>query len=107
MKSDLGNLMRQAQRMQEEMQKAQDELGSLEVMGEAGAGLVKLTMTCRHEVRDLKIDESLLGEDRDMLEDVIVAAFNDALRRVEKKTGEQYSGLASGMGLPPGLKLPF
>ncbi len=107
MKGDLGMLMRQAQRMQDEMQKAQDELGDVEVTGEAGAGLVKLTMTCRHEVRELVLDDSLLGEDREMLEDVIVAAFNDALRRVEKKTADHYSGFASGLGLPPGIKLPF
>ena len=107
MKGDLGMLMRQAQRMQEEMQKAQEALDDIEVTGEAGAGLVRLTMTCRHTVRALEIDDALLGEDREMLEDVIIAAFNDALRRVEKKVSDQYSGMASGIGLPPGLKLPF
>ncbi|HHQ14811.1 MAG TPA: YbaB/EbfC family nucleoid-associated protein [Chromatiales bacterium] len=110
MKADLGQLMKQAQKMQAQMQKAQEELASLEVEGQAGGGLVKLTMTGRHEVRSVQIDDSLLGEDRDMLEDILVAAFNDALRKVEATVQEKYSGLAGGMGLPGGLgglSLPF
>ena len=107
MKGDLGQLMKQAQKMQAEMQKAQEELANLEVEGEAGGGLVKLSMTCKHEVRGLKIDPSLIGEDRDMLEDVLVAAFNDAVRKVERTVQDKFAGMAGGMGLPGGLKLPF
>jgi DNA-binding YbaB/EbfC family protein len=93
--------------MQEQMQNAQAELGNLEVQGEAGGGMVSLTMTCRHEVRNITIDPVLLGEDKDMLEDVLVAAFNDALRKVEKTTQEKYSGMTAGLNLPGGMKLPF
>ena len=107
MKNPLGNLMKQAQQMQEQMQNAQAELSNLEVRGEAGGGLVSLTMTCRHEVRKITIDPALLGEDKDMLEDVLVAAFNDALRKVEKTTQEKYSGMTAGLNLPGGMKLPF
>lgn len=107
MKADLGQLMKQAQRMQAQMQKAQEELAALEVTGEAGGGLVKIRITCKHEVRSISIDPSLLGEDRDMLEDVLTAAFNDALRRVERTVQEKMAGMTSGLGLPPGLKLPF
>jgi len=107
MKADLGQLLKQAQRMQSEMQKAQEELGNIEVQGEAGAGLVQITMSCRHEVRGITIDPSLLGDDREMLEDVLSAAFNDALRKVERTVQEKYSGMTGGMGLPPGMKLPF
>jgi len=107
MKNPLGNLMKQAQQMQANMEKAQEELGAMEVEGEAGGGLVSLTMTCRHEVRAIRIDDSLLGEDKDMLEDILAAAFNDALRKVEKTVQEKYSGMTAGMGLPPGIKLPF
>ena len=107
MKNPLGNLMKQAQKMQEDMQRAQEELGSMEVQGEAGGGLVRITMTCRHEVRGMTIDDSLVGEDKDMLEDIIAAAFNDALRKVEKTVQEKYSGMTAGMGLPPGFKMPF
>ncbi len=107
MKNPLGNLMKQAQQMQSQMQDAQEELGQLEVHGEVGGGLVRLTMTCRHEVRSIHIDDALLGDDKDMLEDVIVAAFNDALRKVEETVQEKYSGMTSGMGLPAGMKLPF
>lgn len=107
MKNSLGNLMKQAQQMQTQMQEAQEELGKLEVQGESGAGLVKLTLTCRHEVRSISIDDSLLSEDKDMLEDLLTAAFNDALRKVEKTVQEKYAGLTSGMGLPGGFKLPF
>lgn len=107
MKADLGQLMKQAQRMQAEIQKAQAELANLEVQGEAGGGLVRLSMSCAQEVRSVKIDDSLLGGDREMLEDVLVAAFNDALRKVQRTIQERYSGLAAGLGLPAGLRLPF
>ena len=107
MKGDLGQLMKQAQRMQAEMQKAQAELASLEVQGEAGGGLVRVVMTCAQQVRSMTIDPSLVSGDREMLEDVVVAAFNDALRKVERTTQERYSGLTSGLGLPGGMKLPF
>jgi DNA-binding YbaB/EbfC family protein len=107
MKNPLGNLMKQAQQMQADMARAQEELEALEVTGEAGAGLVSLRMTCRHQVREIKIDDALLGEDKDMLEDVLAAAFNDALRKVEKTVQEKYSGLTAGMDLPAGIKLPF
>ena len=99
--------MKQAQQMQEQMQAAQEELGNLEVRGEAGGGLVTLTMSCRHEVRGIQIDDALLGEDKDMLEDILAAAFNDALRKVEKTTQEKYSGMTAGLNLPGGMKLPF
>jgi len=107
MKNPLGNLMQQAQKMQADMQQAQEELSGIEVQGEAGGGLVRITMSCRHEVRGIHIDESLVGDDKDMLEDIVAAAFNDALRKVEKTVQDKYSGMTSGMGLPPGLKLPF
>ena len=107
MKGDLGQLMKQAQKMQDEVRKAQEELGDLEVQGEAGGGLVKVTMTGRNEVRKIEIDETLLGDDRDMLEDILAAAFNDALRKVETTTREKMSGMGAGLGLPAGLKLPF
>lgn len=107
MKGGIGQLMKQAQQMQAEMQKAQEEMGNMTVTGESGAGMVKITMTCKHEVRSLDIDDSLLGDDKDMLEDLIVAAFNDALRRAEQAIQEKFSGMASGLNLPPGMKLPF
>lgn len=107
MKGGIGQLMKQAQQMQENMQKAQEEMGKIEVTGESGAGMVKVTMTCRHEVRAVDIDDSLVSEDKDMLEDLVVAAFNDALRRVDQTVQEKFAGVTSGMGLPPGLKLPF
>lgn len=107
MKGGIGQLMKQAQQMQQEMQKAQEEMARMTVTGESGAGMVKIIMTCKHEVQSLDIDTSLLGDDKDMLEDLIVAAFNDALRRVETTVKEKYSGMASGLNLPPGMKLPF
>ena len=107
MKGGLGNIMKQAQQMQENMQKAQAELETLEVTGESGAGLVKVTMTCRHDVKRIEIDPSLLTDDKDMLEDLVAAAVNDANQRVEKTTQEKMSSLTAGMGLPPGIKLPF
>lgn len=107
MKGGIGQLMKQAKAMQANMEKAQAELAETEVTGEAGAGLVSVTMSCRHEVRGIRIDDSLLGEDRDMLEDLVAAAFNDALRKAEAVSKEKMAGLAGGLGLPPGMKLPF
>ena len=107
MKNQLGQLMKQAQQMQEQMQEAQAALADLEVRGEAGGGMVKLKMTCRHEVRGIDIDEALLGEDRDMLEDILVAAFNDALKKVDSTVQDKYSGMTAGLNFPGGLKLPF
>lgn len=107
MKGSLSNLMQQAQKMQEHMQKAQEELGRMEVTGEAGGGMVKVTMTGQHEVRRVEIDPSILGDDRSMLEDLVAAAINDAVNRVSTETKERFSGLAGGLSLPPGMKLPF
>lgn len=107
MKGGIGQLMKQAQQMQVDMQKAQEEMSSITVTGESGGGMVKLTMTCKHEVRSLDIDDAMLGDDKDMLEDLIVAAFNDAVRRVEKTVQDKFSGMTSGLSLPPGMKLPF
>ncbi len=107
MKNQLAGLMKQAQQMQDNMKKAQEELANTEVEGQAGAGLVKVTMTCRHAVKRVTIDPSLVGDDRDMLEDLVAAAFNDAIRRVESTTQEKMSGLTAGLPLPPGFKLPF
>ena len=107
MKNQLAGLMKQAQQMQDNLKRAQEQLAQIEVEGQSGAGLVKVTMTCRHDVRRVAIDPSLLGEDKDMLEDLVAAAFNDAIRRVESTTQEKMGGLASGMPMPPGFKLPF
>ena len=107
MKGGIGQLMKQAQQMQAEMQKAQEEMASLTVTGESGAGMVKGTMTCKHEIRGLEIDDSVVGDDKDMLEDLIVAAFNDAVRKVEQTVQERFSGMTAGLNLPGGLKLPF
>jgi len=107
MKGQLAGLMKQAQAMQDNLRRAQEELGSIEVEGQSGAGLVKVTMTCKHDVRRVAIDPSLLGEDRDMLEDLVAAAFNDAIRRAEQVSSEKMSRLTAGMPLPPGMKLPF
>ncbi len=107
LKGGLGNLMKQAQNMQENMQKMQEKLALVEVEGQAGAGMVKVVMTCRHDVKRVSIDDSLMGEDKEMLEDLLAAAVNDAVRRVETTTQEKMSGFTSGLGLPPGMKLPF
>lgn len=107
MKGGLGGLMKQAQQMQENMRKMQEQLAQTEVEGQAGAGMVKVTMTCRHDVRRVMIDPSLLAEDKDMLEDLVAAAMNDAVRKVEAVTQEKMGGFTAGMGLPPGMKLPF
>jgi DNA-binding YbaB/EbfC family protein len=107
MKGGIGNLMKQAQKMQADLQRAQEEIARAEVTGEAGGGLVKVTMNGRHEVRRVQIDPSLVGDDREMLEDLVAAACNDAAHRVEQMMQERMSGLTAGMALPPGLKLPF
>ncbi len=107
MKGGLGNIMKQAQRMQETMQKAQQELAEMEVTGQAGGGLVSVVMTGRHDVKRVSIDDSLLKEDKEMLEDLLAAAVNDAVRQVESNTQEKMAGLTSGMGLPGGFKMPF
>ena len=108
MKSELGNIMKQAQAMQENMQKAQQELAAIEVTGEAGGGMVKLIMTCRHDVKNIQIDPELLGdiEDKEILEDLIAAAMNDAVRKVEKTTQEKMSTLTGGLNIP-GMQMPF
>lgn len=103
----MGDLMKQAQQMQERMQELQQELAEAEVTGESGAGLVKITLNGRHEARRVEIDPSLLTEDREVLEDLIAAAITDAARRVERAQQEKMAGLASGLGLPAGFKLPF
>ena len=107
MKGGLGNLMKQAQQMQENMKRAQEELSAIEVEGQAGAGLVKVVMTCRHDVKRVSIDDSLVGDDKDMLEDLVAAAINDAVRRVEAASQEKMAGMMGGLQLPPGMKLPF
>jgi DNA-binding YbaB/EbfC family protein len=109
MKGNLGNLMKQAQKMQENLQKAQEEMGHLEVTGEAGAGLVKVVMNGRHEARRVSIDDSLINEEKEILEDLLAAAINDAAHRVDKVVQEKFSNMAGGMGLPMGgdFKLPF
>ena len=93
--------------MQADMKKAQEEMASITVSGESGAGMVRITMTCQHQVQAVEIDDSLVGDDKEMLEDLITAAFNDAIRKVEDTVKDKFSGMASGLGLPPGMKLPF
>ena len=107
MKGAIGQLMRQAQKMQADMEKAQAELGSLEVTGESGGGMVKVTMNGRHEVRQVMIDESLVGDDKEMLEDLVAAACNDATHRVEAMVKEKMANVTTGIGLPPGFKMPM
>jgi DNA-binding YbaB/EbfC family protein len=107
MKGGIGQLMKQAQQMQANMKKAQEEMASLTVTGESGGGMVKVTMTCQHRLQRLEIDDSLIGDDKEMLEDLTVAAFNDAVRKVEQTVQEKFSGMAAGLNLPPGMKLPF
>jgi hypothetical protein len=107
MKNQLAGLMKQAQQMQDNMRKMQEQLANVEVEGQSGAGLVKVVMTCRHDVKRVTIDPSLLGDDKDMLEDLVAAAFNDAVRRAEATTQEKMAGLTAGLPLPPGFKLPF
>lgn len=107
MKGQFGDLMKQAQKMQEQMQKMQEELAKAEVTGESGAGLVKVVMTGRHDVKRVQLDDSLLKEDKEVLEDLIAAAVNDAVRKVEQFNQDKVGSLASGINLPGGFKLPF
>ena len=107
MKNQLAGMMKQVQAMQDNMKKAQDQLASIEVEGQSGAGLVKVVMTCKNDVKRVTIDPSLLGDDRDMLEDLVAAAFNDAVRKAEATAAEKMSGLTAGMNLPAGFKMPF
>jgi nucleoid-associated protein EbfC len=107
MKNQLAGLMKQAQQMQDNLKRAQEELASIEVEGQAGSGLVKVTMTCKHDVRRVAIDPSLLTDDKDMLEDLVAAAFNDALRHAEEVSNTKMGKVTAGMPLPPGMKLPF
>lgn len=107
MKGNIGNLMKQAQQLQENMQRAQAQIASLEVTGEAGGGMAKVTMTGKHEVRRVTLDPTLLGDDKEMLEDLIAAAINDAVQKVERATQEKMASVMGGMNLPPGFKMPF
>jgi len=107
MRGNVGQLMKQAQMMQENMRRMQEQLASVEVEGQSGGGTVKVLMTCKHEIKRVSIDPSLSGDDREMLEDLLTAAFNDAARRVEATVAEKMGGVTAGLGLPPGMKLPF
>ncbi len=107
MKGGLAGMMKQAQQMQQNMKKAQDELAAVEVEGQAGSGMVKVTMTCAHEVRRVTLDDSLLSDDKEMLEDLIVAAMNDAVKQAAAVTKQRMGGFTAGMNLPPGMSLPF
>ncbi len=107
MKGGLGNILKQAQKMQEDLQRTQERLAQEEIVGESGGGLVKVTMNGRHEVKRVAIDPSLLGDDRDMLEDLVAAAINAAVARVAERTQDSMAGLTAGLPLPPGFKLPF
>ncbi len=106
-KGQLAGLMKQAQQMQDNMRRVQEQLAGIEVEGQAGAGLVKVVMTCKHDVKRVSIDPSLLADDKDMLEDLVAAAVNDAVRRVETTVQEKMAGVTAGLPLPPGMKLPF
>lgn len=107
MKGGLGNLMKQAQKMQEDMQKVQEEVQNMEVTGQAGGGMVNIVMTGRHDVKRVSIDDSLLQDDKEMLEDLVAAAVNDAVRKIESETKQKMSTMTNGISLPPGMKLPF
>ncbi len=107
MKGGIAGLMQQAQQMQENMKRMQEELATIEVEGQSGAGMVKVVMTCRHDVKRVTIDDSLMKDDKDMLEDLIAAAMNDAVRRAEATTQDKMGSMTAGMGLPAGMKLPF
>ena len=107
MKGQLAGLMQQAQKMQENMKRLQDELAQIEVEGQSGAGMVKVVMTCKHQVRRVSIDPSLVGDDKDMLEDLVAAAINDAVRRAEETSQQKMASMTAGLPLPPGFKLPF
>lgn len=106
-KGNMGNLMKQAQKMQEDMQKMQEKLANSETTGVSGAGLVEVIMTGRHDVKSVKIDDSLMSEDKELLEDLLAAAVNDAVRKIEEKNQEQMGSLTAGIQLPPGMKMPF
>ena len=107
MKGGIGNLMKQAQKMQADMQRMQEELANMEVTGQSGGGMVKVVMTGRHDVKRVNIDDSLMSDDKEMLEDLLAAAVNDAVRQLEQTSQERMSGLTAGINLPPGMKLPF
>jgi len=107
MKGGIGNLMKQAQKMQEDMQKAQEEIASMEIEGQSGGGLVTVIMNGHHELRKVSIDDSLIGDDKDMLEDLVAAAVNDASQKLAVASRDKMSGLTAGMELPPGMKMPF
>ena len=107
MKGQLAGLMKQAQEMQENLKKAQEQIASMEIEGQAGAGMVKVIMTGRHDIKRVSIDSSLMNDDKEMLEDLVAAAVNDAVRKVESTTQEKMSGVTSGLPLPPGMKFPF
>lgn len=107
MKGGLGNLMKQAQKMQADMQKAQEEIQNMEVTGQAGGGMVNVVMTGRHDLKRVSIDDSLMQDDKEMLEDLIAAAVNDAVRKIESETKQRMASMTSGISLPPGMKLPF
>ena len=107
MKGQIGQLMQQAQRMQEELKRAQDEIARMEVTGSAGGGMVEVTMTGRHEVRRVRVDRKLMADDPEMTEDMLAAAINDAVNKVAEASREKLGGVSSGMNLPPGFKLPF
>lgn len=107
MKGMMGNMMKQAQKMQEDMQKAQEEIANMEVEGQAGGGMVKVVMNGRHELRKVEIDDSLMSDDKEMIEDLLAAAVNDAVRRIEQQSSEKMSGVTAGINLPGGMKLPF
>lgn len=106
-KGGMGDIMKQAQKMQEQLQKAQEELANAEVQGESGAGMVKVVMNGRHDVKKVEIDPSLLSEEKTLLEDLLAAAVNDAVRKVEASSKEKLSGMTAGIGMPPGFKMPF
>ncbi len=107
MKGQLAGLMKQAQQMQDNMRKMQEQLAQIEVEGQSGAGMVKVVMTCRHDVKRVVIDPSVIGDDKEMLEDLIAAAINDAVRKVETTSQEKMASVTAGLPLPPGMKLPF
>ena len=107
MKGQIAGLMKQAQMMQDNMRKMQEQFASMEVEGQSGAGMVKVSMTCKHDVKRIHIDPSLIGDDKEMLEDLVAAAVNDAVRKVEATVQEKMAGITGGLGLPPGMKLPF
>ncbi|MDH5611389.1 MAG: YbaB/EbfC family nucleoid-associated protein [Gammaproteobacteria bacterium] len=107
MKGAMGNMMRQAQKMQEDMKKAQEEVANLEVEGQAGGGMVKVLMNGRHELRKVELDDSLMSDDKEMIEDLLAAAVNDAVRKIEQQSAEKMSSVTAGLNLPGGFKLPF